>query len=306
MPVSQQWIRRIQVIVGDNPGNALSIENLRIKFEITKTIEATPNIANIKIYNMNDAHANQIENEFTRVIINAGYKDSFKTVFQGNIRHVFKYREKTDYIVEIDSADGDEAYRNSVVNVAVQKGTSSTNLIQLLASTMKDITVGTIMLPNTTKQRGATYTGHTRDILTHISKGNGANWSIQDGQLTIVPSNQYLPTQAIVVNSNTGLLTAPEISDKGIAVKTLLNPQFLINGAIQLDNNDIKLKIQRVPKGGAMGGKRLKDNGPVRKDPDGIYKIIRLDQKGDNRGDQFISELICIGLNDTPPKESRT
>lgn len=64
-----------------------------------------------------------------------------------------------------------------------------------------------------------------------------------------------LPGEAIVLRADTGMLGAPEINDKGIAVKCLMNPALRVNGAIKLDNNGIKAK--RV-KAQALATKREK------------------------------------------------
>ena len=98
------------------------------------------------------------------------------------------------------------------------------------------------------------------------------------------------------------MLKAPEINDKGIAVKCLMNPQLRVNGAIKLDNNGIKAK--RV-KAQALATKREKEETtpkePVRLDPDGIYKVLKLTHKGDTRGQDWVSEIECIGLDQPIP-----
>jgi hypothetical protein len=150
--------------------------------------------------------------------------------------------------------------------------------------------------------------GNTRDVLNDVARESGANWSIQDGQLVIVSTNDVLPGQAIVIRADTGMLGAPEINDKGIAVKCLLNPQLRVNGAIKLDNNSIKAKRQQAQ---ALATKREKQETTpplgreneqlVRVDPDGIYKVLKLTHKGDNRGQDWVTEIECIGLDQPIP-----
>jgi hypothetical protein len=94
------------------------------------------------------------------------------------------------------------------------------------------------------------------------------------------------------------LLDAPEVNDKGIRVKCLLNPQLAINGVIKLNNNDIRIQERRVNILSAKADKvNAKTHNPMRLDPDGLYKIIRIRHRGDNRGREWISEVACVSLS---------
>jgi len=168
--------------------------------------------------------------------------------------------------------------------------------------------MGHVQVNDRARLRGKVISGNTRDVLNDVARESGANWSIQDGQLVIVSANDVLPGQAIVIRADTGMLGAPEINDKGIAVKCLMNPLLRVNGAIRLDNNGIKAKRQQAQ---ALASKREKreTNTPlgrenpalVRLDPDGIYKVLKLTHKGDNMGQDWITEIECIGLDQPIP-----
>ena len=72
--------------------------------------------------------------------------------------------------------------------------------------------------------------------------------------------------------------------------------------------NGIKAKRQQAQ---ALATKREKQetNAPlgrenealVRLDPDGIYKVLKLTHKGDNRGQDWVTEIECIGLDQPIP-----
>lgn len=306
----RQWKRKVQVVIG-KAGTGLMVENLRIHFEVAKTIESAPNVAVIKIYNLHPDNEAKIKNEFDEVLLNCGYEGAMRLVFRGNIKHVYRYRDKTDYITEIEAGDGDKDFRSAVMNETLGAGTTNAQLVDRAVGSFKGTggtTKGHIQVNERARIRGKVISGNTRDVINDVARESGANWSIQDGQLVIVSSNDVLPGQAIVIRADTGMLGAPEINDKGIAVKCLLNPQLRVNGAIQLDNNGIKAK--RV-KAQALATKREKQetNAPlgrenaelVRLDPDGIYKILKLTHKGDNRGQDWVSEIECIGLDQPIP-----
>lgn len=304
----RQWKRKVQVVIG-KAGTGLLVENLRVKFEVAKTIESAPNEAIVKIYNLHPDNEAKVKNEFDELIINAGYEDAMQLVFRGNIKHVYRYREGNDYITEIEAGDGDKDFRKAVMNETLAAGTTTTQLVDRAVDTFKGLgntTKGHVQVNDRSRIRGKVISGNTRDILHDVARESGANWSIQDGQLVIVSANGVLPGSAIVIRADTGMLGAPEINDKGIAVKCLLNPQIKVNGAIKLDNNGIKAK--RI-KAQALATKREKEEtkqkDPVRLDPDGVYKVLKLTHRGDTRGQDWLTEVECIGL-DQPIPESRS
>ena len=303
---NSQWMRQVQVVVGSG-GSGLLIDQLKIDFEIRKSIQPTPNTALIKIYNLSPNNENSISKEFTEVILNAGYQNNVRIVFRGNIKHVFKYKEKTDYITEIEAADGDEDYRNAYLNLSLSAGTSRSHVITQAVGSFGTTKQGFSDIDDYTHIRGVVLTGNTRTILDKLAKDAGANWSIQDGQLTIVKTTGVLPNTAIVVNSDTGMLDAPEVNDKGIGVKCLMNPQIACNGAIQLNNNDIRIRERKVSiLSSASSKKSAANQTPARLDPDGIYKVIQLIHRGTNRGNEWVTEMRCLALGSPIPAPDAT
>lgn len=309
---SRQWKRRAQVIVG-KLGSGLLIENLRIAFEVTKTATPAPNTAIIRIWNLSPDNEARVKNEYDEILLNAGYEDAMRLVFRGNIKHVYRYRDGNDFITEVEAADGDKDYRNAVINETLAAGTSQTQLVQRCVGTFTGGTQqGHVDLPQKTILRGRVVTGNTRVVLDACARDAGANWSIQDGQLTIVSTSKMLPNQAIVIRSDTGMLSSPEINDKGIAVKCLMNPQIAINAAVQLNNDSLRAKRgtgKKVAKRPSSTGSLLQQQdeeivddptqmtGQVAKlSSDGIYKVIKLTHKGDTRGSDWQTESLCIAL----------
>jgi hypothetical protein len=300
----RQWKRHAQVVIG-KAGSGLLVENLRVQFEVSKTVESAPNVAVIKIFNLSPINEAKIKNEFDEVLLNAGYEGALRLVFRGNIKHVYRYRDKSDYITEIEAGDGDKDFRSATMNETLAAGTTNAQLVDRAVGSFKTTggtTKGAVQINDRARLRGKVISGNTRDVLHDVARESGANWSIQDGQLVIVKANGVLPDEAIVITADTGMLGAPEINDKGIAVKCLLNPQLRVNGAIKLDNNGIKAKRQKAQ---ALGKKQEDQKEPVRLDPDGIYKVLKITHKGDTRGQDWVSEIECIGL-DQPIPESRS
>jgi len=313
---SLQWKRSAQVVIGKS-GTGLLVENLRIQFEVAKSATPAPNTAIIKIYNLSPDNEAKIKQEYDEILLNAGYVDSMQMAFRGNIKHVYNYREGNDRIVEIEAADGDKDYRTAVINETLAAGTTQQQLIDRCVGTFTGGTKKGYVEPQSkTLQRGRVVSGNTRSVLDSAARDAGCNWSIQDGQLVMVGVQKMLPNTAIVIRADTGMLGAPEINEKGITVKCLMNTKILPNCAVQLDNNGIKAKRRKAEKlqkpskrpqasiaGGIQSDDEYIEDDPtqltgqtVRLSNDGIYKVIKLTHKGDTRGPDWVTESLTIAL----------
>lgn len=297
-----QWLRKIQVVVGSG-GSGMLVEDLRISFEITKTVDSTPNVAQVKIYNLSPDHEALVRKQYTDILINAGYQGSMRLLFRGTIKHAFHYRDAANLVTQIEAADGEKDYRQATLNLTLAAGTTPSDLIAKAAASMKSTALGFVGVTGTPRVRGRVYSGMTRDILSRAARSADALWSIQDGALQIVPASAALPNQAVVVNAATGMLKAPEINDKGIRVTCLLNPQIGVNGVLKLNNNDIMVKRRRMRQASKNTRKAPADpTKTVELNADGLYKVIRLDHRGDNRSDAgWETESYCVGLGQPIP-----
>lgn len=297
----RQWKRVCEVLVGKQ-GSGLLVRDLRIKFEIVKASDATPNTADIKIYNLAPSNEEKVKKEFDEVLVNAGYQGNQLMIFRGNIKHVYRYRDGSDYITQILAADGDTDYRNAIMHETLAAGTTDEQLIKRAVATMPNTTLGYAEVVGKVRRRGKVVSGNTRDVLSKYTRDSDFSWSIQDGQLVIVPTDGVLPDEAVVIRANTGMIGAPEVNDKGVSAKCLLNPTIKVNGRIQLDNNSIKAKVQaNVP---LDKTKKETEGEPARLDPDGIYKVLKVVHNGDTRANEWYTTIESLALG-TPAKKGK-
>ncbi len=317
--LGQKWLRYARVLVGKNgngdvsPTVGISIESaqpdgsspgLRIKFEITKTIYHTPNQALITIYNLLQEHEQAIDKEYNDLILIAGYQGQERVVFRGNIRFTHFYGDGLDRYAEINAADGDKDFHNALVNFTLAAGHDDQDTIDNLLTSFQATTKGHIHGKHISRKRirGRTYSGSARDVLTALARENDGHWSIQDGLLNLVPVDSVLPTEAIVVSSDNGLLGPPEVNDKGITIRTMLEPRIVPGGKLWLQNNEVRQKHLKA----ALTGQKHKLKGanvPVRLDPDGIYKVFAHKLTGDTRDTEWVSECRCVGLDQPIPSK---
>lgn len=298
--MTQQFLRRVSLIVGDASGQGLDLSDLHIRFSIWSATTQSPKHTTIRVYNVADSTAKKLQREFQQVFLQAGYGDNFGLIFGGAIKQIRKGRENaTDTFVDIIAADGDEAYNWSVVNTTLAAGWSQSDYHTALAKSMVPygISVGyTPQFASTKLPRGKVCYGMTKDYMRQFAGSTGMQWAIIDGQLHMVPIDSYLPNEAVVLTSDTGMVGVPTQTVDGILVKCLLNPSIKPGQRIQINNASIQQAALSVDYTATNYFPSLDD--------DGMYKVYAMSQTGDTRGNDFYTDMICAAVNGTAPLTS--
>lgn len=295
---AEQWLRKCTLLVSERSGDGLDLSNMRIKFNIKRSDTQTPNMAEIRVYNLEDKTAQRIQKEFSRVILQAGYEQNFGVVFQGNIKQVIRGRENsTDTFIDIIAGDGDLSYNFAIVNTTIAAGGGQAEQVNAAVGAMTQTggtTAGNIGdMPSSKLPRGKVMYGMARDYLRQTAETTNKTWSIQDGKVQFVPVTSYLPGEAVVLTSKTGMIGTPQQTNEGINVKCLLNPKLKIGGRVQLDNDTVaRLKID-------LSKPNNPANIPAPITSDGVYYILVIEHQGDTRGTEWYSNLTCLNLDVT-------
>lgn len=299
MPVvqGQQFGRACKLLVANAGNNALDLSALHIKFVVKRSTQMTPNVADIFVYNVEAETAKLIQKEFTRVILQGGYETNFGVIFQGNIKQVIIGRESgTDTFIEIIAGDGDNAYNFAVVSTSLAAGATQTDIVKIVAGTMSSKGVLPGHLGEFTEvklPRGKVMYGNARNYLRTVALTTFKNWSIQDEKVTFVDNKSYLPGEAVVLTSKTGMIGTPSQTTEGVNVKCLMNPNIKIGGRIKIDNASIaqyKLNLEVV---------QTAANYPAPLTADGVYFVLVVEHAGDNRGQEWYSTMLCLNMNIT-------
>lgn len=305
----QQYLRKCNLIFANEAGEGLDVSELRITFAIKKTDGQTPNTANIRVYGLNEDTKSKIQKEYTNVLLQAGYESNFGVIFTGTAKQVKRGLEvNTDPFLEIQAADGDTAYNFSTVNATISAGATQRDQIDQITKIMKakGVQVGTVELDDTQKlPRGKVMYGMGRDYMRQSAQSGGASWTIQNGVVQVVPLTGVLPDQAVVLNSQSGLVGRPEQTNTGIKFRCLLNPMILMGGAIQINEKDIEVaQMDIAPPVKKENSKSTSkdDSQPVSIEADGFYRVIAMVYTGDTRGNDWYCEGECLDIDATVPK----
>jgi hypothetical protein len=300
---SLQFGRSISLLL-NNGSDVLDLSNLRIRFQISASDVETPNTAIIRVYNLRDETTQFAVQEFSQVKLSAGYGENIDQIFSGTVKQFRRGKERNvDKYLDIFAADGDVNYNFGLSNSSISANSTPEQRVNKIAQDM-GVSVGQIptlqsggILP-----RGKVMFGLSRIFMRQIANSNQMRWSIQNGQLTLIPLTGYLPGEAVVVNSATGMIGIPEATDQGITVTMLLNPKVRIGQQLQINNADIAqttIKEQFFP-----GYTDFNFVATVDSSTDGIYRVIVAEHSGDTRDTEWFTKAICLLIDQSSAPEA--
>ncbi|MEY1239800.1 hypothetical protein AB7102_19860 [Providencia manganoxydans] len=265
----RQFGRQLKLVIG-NTRESLEMTNLRVTFEVKKTLTPEPNPAVIQIYNLNSSHRNLLTSKaFNHAALSVGY-DELRLIYSGDIIEVNTHRDGEDFISELICGDGFQAFTSTLVNKTLSAGQRDSDILKENAKAM-GIDTGVTDLPHDRQlPRGKVMFGDAREVMHKIAKNNRAQWSIQDSQLTVLPNDKVLADhEGFVLSQETGLIGSPEKSDNGLQLTCLCNPALRIGGLVRVQS--------------------------IMNEYNGDFKITELSHTGDFMSDQWYSQMTCIG-----------
>lgn len=254
----RQFGRRYRLEIGDTgeDGEGITTENLRVAFDIKKTIDSKPNAGVIRVWNMNRNHINQaLSGVFKNLRLSVGYNE-LRLIYVADIIKANVKRSDLDWVTEFECADGGVDYQKAYAALTLAAGSTDQSAVAKLVGQFTEAEVGVIDLPNKRAlPRGKVMLGNNRDILNQICRNNQADWSIQDNELIILTSDKVLAEEAVLLSQDTGLIGSPEATDKGLDLTCLLNPSLKVGGLVRVQS--------------------------ISSFYDGDYKIVNIDYSGD-------------------------
>lgn len=281
--MTRQYKRAYDLTIIPTDGEARIIRELRVNFEITKSILSFPNLCKLVIYNPNEDTLSTLQKKFTKITLNAGYEGDLRLLFKGEVRNVFQTKIGVDGVVTVYAGDGERDWQNATFNKTFTENVTISSAIEEVLKSFKEVTTGVINgLPQVAdKLRGQTLSGSSKDILDGFAEEYGFDWSIQDGEVIITPNESPLEgDEAVLVNAATGMLGSPTITEIGADVTTLLNPRMLPNRAFKIESVNADIQLAN------LFFRNIK-----RTSAEGTYKIQEVTFKGDSREGDWTSSV---------------
>lgn len=256
----------------------LLIENLKIKFEIKKSLQLKSNFSRVDIYNLSEKERNAISSEqYAFFEMQCGYSEDVGLIkiAQGNVSDVTHYVSAPDIVTTIYSKDGFKAIKNNYIQLSFAENTSTKTIIDTIIQKINLPLRFSNLKPQNIKN-GYSFVGTVSDALQDLAVQYDFEWSIQNGEIQILTKNSSTTLKAFLLSAETGLIESPnrtiknkdfEKKEKGeYSVVCLLNPQLEVGDLISIDSNSLK----------------------------GTFLIKELTHIGDNMGNEWYTKLIVV------------
>lgn len=260
--MTEQLLNRQTIIQLDTS----SLEDLRVDFSVIKTIGSKPNKASIDLYNPSPADGilSRARDRELRIRLLAGY-DTPSLIFEGNptAGGVSYERSGPDKILTLEAQDGLNAYQDTHVNITLGTATSFQEVVDKMADQI-GLPRGTIRIPNDQQiTQGTTLVGSVADIFDRVARSINADWSIQDGVLQMIPSDETSGRSGPEFSKERGNLIQVDRRDDGIKARTLLHGDLRPGDRFKVKTDDI----------------------------DGVYKAERIEYHGSRWSNDFYLEI---------------
>ena len=297
------YIRKVSLVITTKNNGTVEIydlSELHIVFKVTANVQQTPNSANIKVYNLNNnTYKSIIDNSAgAEVVLSAGYDDNFGIIFKGQITQIFRNKESNiDTNLNIIAIDGDNIFSDGFVSLSEERGTSpNSRLYTIVNNSTEPTSIDKIEETKTNEEksvRGKVYFGLVKEELRKSTSANGQLWYIKNNKVVVYSTSIYTEEakKTTILNHKTGMIGFPTQTQEGINVKTLLNPNIVEGDAIEVNSNSIQLEEISTDRTNIDKYTQSSINS------DGVYRILQVSHEGDNRGQEWYSNLITVNAN---------
>lgn len=258
-----------------NPGG-VALHEMKVGFDVSKGISSSANEAEISIWNLNEGHRNAVGKELDDVELEAGYmppdgSSNIGVIFKGQLRDVEHKRDGPDIVTTLYCGDGDRAFRRATISKTFRAGTPVEDVVEDIYKELEKegVSRGEWKFPDNMPPYRRPYSvcgSCTRELDT-IGRGRGFYWSVQNGSMEIVPGDGFIGG-TVLISPETGMVDVPTITDNGVRVKALLNPEIRPNRRVQIESQVLEMNAEG-----------------------GMYRVSECAFRGDNRDGDFVVEV---------------
>jgi len=273
--------------------DAFETTELRVKFEVDKSLVGSPNLMKLEIYNIKESNRNLIKEVYQNIELYAGYVDSMPLIFKGQLRTVSHLLVGVDWITTIYAADGALALENAKINKTYPAGTTQETLVDSLIgelSSVGGIAKGKLegikecITKKKSLLKSMIMSGGVKEWLDELSKTCGFDYSVNDGVIDTNTKDKPLNDEPMfLISQKTGMIGSPEITEVGASVSVYLKGDLKLARRFKINAISATLNI------GNQYFRKVKKS--VNDNP---YMIQQIKHLGDSHENDWKTELTGI------------
>jgi hypothetical protein len=307
MPKYQR--NRVYSLIVGKKGDAVEINNLNVKFSVTKTSnnKDKKNKARVEIYNLSDDRRRRLEEENVYVSLRVGYADALgrgeelTELFSGQVVNIkntdqeigkfFTKRQNTNLITVLDIDELFTSLNGKVLSNIVPEGKTVKDVIQAIIQDIPEVTRQEMNGQAILRQvvDGYPLTGTPKQNLDKLSKEYNLEWQIDSGVLYVSDIDGSFSDNrdnVPLIGQMSGLIERPEfINPDSKRIKVAGDKD---KGKVPAKNKTLRMKILLNPT--IIAGSIVKLDF---EDLTGYYKVTEVKHEGEYRGNTWYSTLIC-------------
>lgn len=315
MSVKYQESRIYSLIVGTED-DAVEINNLEMKFKVTKTSsnKDKKNDARVEIYNLTEDRRKDLEEDYVQVSLKVGYVDTdLVELFSGQViniatkknglRDYIHRRENTNIVTVLDIDELYESLNATTVSKIVPAGKTVKDVFQSIVADIPEVTRYE-MNGEVIKQQvvdGYPLSGSPRQNLDKLSVEHGVEWQIDQGVLYVSDVDGSFSDDkegVFLISQASGLIERPEF--KNPDARRLNKPKSPTKTKSGKPRKTRKSKKTK-PKSNTLRVKILLNPSIVAgsifklefEELTGYYKVDEVVHEGDFRSQEWYSTLQC-------------
>ena len=238
--------------------NTTEITDLRVQFRVDRALTKNPNKCDVTITNLAASTRVDLETKPLLVILNAGYGDDLKLLFEGDLRFGMTKQVGPNWETLLQLGDADCMHRWARVNRSYAPGTPVRTVVRDAFASM-GFQIPTNLerdpLLNQVLTNGRTSHGPSRDELTRLLAPLGYHYSIQNGVPRVLRDDEISSISAVPIDEEHGMIGSPEFGSPPrsgkpphVTVRMLLYPELTPGDLVQLTSRvrTGRFRLERV------------------------------------------------------------
>jgi hypothetical protein len=211
--VTTLFNRVVEFEVGKPGQEGFIFRDLKIAFSITKTADSNANPGRVTITNLSKTTRDRLKDEGLIYKLRVGYAGLneiplIKEISSGDVLDISTQRSGTEIVTNFKIGEGTKVLAEKTLDKSFEEGISFGSVIDEFAKAL-DVTKGAIEgITQEVFNSGYSATGKVKDRLDELTRKQGLEWSVQNGELIILPEDGKTTEQAVLLTQETGLLKA--------------------------------------------------------------------------------------------------
>lgn len=253
--------RAVRITLGD-----VQFTGLDVEFNVERSLKAEPNTCELRIYNLGEERRAAITAQSgVTVRLEVGYDTQLFTLFEGDLRDGGSQVSGPDVVTTLRAGDGEKTHRTNRPQRSYRPGSGAKRVREDavggfgvgLGNALTTLAGLSLQDVGTAFETGFVVHGRSTKRTQEVLRAAGAELSVQDGELQILPVNKPLAGLDVLLTPDTGLIDSPSIdSDGDLSARALIQPNLVPGATVQVRAKTLTgdFRIERVTYRGATAG----------------------------------------------------